>query len=194
MKKQTIEIEVPEGKKAIFKNGQIKFVPEEPYWKNITTFEQAYRYVCYNLPECKDLITTYQFTLDNSFEHDIICYRIIVAALTNNEERHLTTGAKWLPLVQFCYPENQNNCWGNVLIGTIKSKGKEYSVMGGSVNSSADAGLGDFGSFGGMSRSYAAIGFRSVSSREIAQHISTYFGKLLFEIQYGGTNCDWKWV
>ena len=36
--------------------------------------------------------------------------------------------------------------------------------------------------------------FGGVSSKEIAEHISTYFGKLLFEILYGGTNCDWKWI
>lgn len=36
--KQTIEIEVPEGKKAIWEDGQIKFVPTES-WKDITTFE-----------------------------------------------------------------------------------------------------------------------------------------------------------
>ena len=31
--KQTIEIEVPEGKKVIFENNQIIFVDEEPHWK-----------------------------------------------------------------------------------------------------------------------------------------------------------------
>lgn len=38
------------------------------------------------------------------------------------------------------------------------------------------------------------IGFRSVSRREIAEHISKYFGRLLFEVHYGGVNCDWKWI
>lgn len=38
MKKQVIEIEVPDGKKAVWENGVIKFVPEDPYRKSIITF------------------------------------------------------------------------------------------------------------------------------------------------------------
>ena len=36
--KQTIEIEVPDGLKAIWKDGTIKYVPNEPHWKKITIF------------------------------------------------------------------------------------------------------------------------------------------------------------
>ena len=38
MKKQVIEIEVPDGKKAVWENGAIRFVPEDPYRKSIITF------------------------------------------------------------------------------------------------------------------------------------------------------------
>ena len=117
----------------------------------------------------------------------------MVAALTNNEKRHLTTGDKWYPIVQFCRPKDKDNCWGNVLVGTIESEGARYSVIGGHA-STGGVGLGSFFSGDGVPDSIAAIGFRSVSSKEIAEHISTYFGRLLFEIHYGGTNCDWKWV
>ena len=194
MKKQVIEIEVPDGKKAVWENGVIKFVPEDPYWKSITTFNDALIYVRSYLPECKDLLISYNKSIPGSYEHSVICYRIVVAALTNNEKRHLTTGGKWYPVLQFCHPKNKNNCWGNVLIGTIESEGARYYVVGGNAYHSADAGLGDFNSNDGVSGSDADVGFRSVSSKEIAQHISTYFGKLLFDVCYGGTNCDWKWV
>ena len=194
MKKQVIEIEVPDGKKAVWENGVIKFVPEGLYWKSITTFEDALIYVRNYLPECEDLLISYNKTISGSYEHSVVCYRIVVAALTNNEKRHLTTGEKWYPVVQFCRPEARNNCWGGVLIGTIESEGVRYSVVGGSASAGTNAGLGYFDSLVGVSHSPAAIGFRSVSSEEIAQHISTYFGKLLFDVHYGGTNCDWKWV
>ena len=193
MKKQVIEIEVPDGKKAVWENGAIRFVPEGPHWKSITTFGDALFYVKNYLPECEDLIASYIKAMPNSYEFSVVCYRIVVAALTNNEKRHLTTGDKWYPVVQFCRPKDKNNCWGNVLIGTIESEGTRYSVVGGSEYGSA-AGLGYFLSRNGVSSSSAYIGFRSVSSKEIAQHISTYFGKLLFDVHYGGTNCDWKWV
>ena len=194
MKKQVIEIEVPDGKKAVWENGAIRFVPDGPHWKHITTFEDALFYVKNYLPECKDLLISYNKSIPDSYEHSVVCYRIVVAALTNNEKRHLTTGDKWYPVVQFCRPKDRNNCWGSVLIGTIESEGARYSVVGGSADGGASAGLGPFHSFYGVSDSYADVGFRSVSSKEIAQHISTYFGKLLFDVHYGGTNCDWKWV
>ena len=194
MKKQVIEIEVPDGKKAVWENGAIRFVPEGPHWKSITTFGDALFYVKNYLPECEDLITSYTKVMPDSYELSVICYRIVVAALTNNEKRHLTTGDKWYPIVQFCRPKDKNNCWGSVLIGTIESEGARYSVVGGGAHYGATAGLGGFHSAFGVSFSAASVGFRSVSSKEIAQHISTYFGKLLFDVHYGGTNCDWKWV
>ena len=194
MKKQVIEIEVPDGKKAVWKDGAIRFVPEEPHWKSITTFEDAYLYVKNNLPECEYLIISYNKTPLSSYEHIIVCYRIVVAALTNNEKRHLTTGDIWHPIVQFCRPKDKRNCCGDILIGTIESEGERYSVVGGHAYNGGPAGLGSFYSRTSVSYSHAGIGFRSVSSKEIAEHISTYFGKLLFEVQYGGTNCNWKWV
>lgn len=194
MKKQVIEIEIPDGKKAVWENGTIKFVPEGPHWKHITTFEDALIYVRNYLPECEDLLISYNKSVLNSYERKVASYRIVVAALTNNEKRHLTTGDKWYPVVQFCRPKDVNNCWGSVLIGTIESEGARYSVVGGSAPDGAFAGLGTFNSHYGVSSSDASFGFRSVSSKEIAQHISTYFGKLLFDVHYGGTNCDWKWV
>ena len=192
--KQIIEIEVPDGKKAIWENGTIKFVSEDPHWKSITTFIDALIYVRNYLPECEDLLISYTKTMPGSYEYSVICYRIVVAALTNNEKRSLTTGDKWYPVVQFCRPEDKYNCQGNVLIGTIESEGERYSVVGGCAGSGALTGLGYFDSHDGVSYSYTSFGFQSVPSREIAEHISTYFGKLLFEIHYGGTNCDWKWI
>lgn len=194
MKKQVIEIEVPDGKKAVWENGAIRFVPDGPHWKHITTFEDALFYVRNHLPECEDLLISYNKTISGSYEHSVVCYRIVVAALTNNEKRHLTTGDKWYPVVQFCRPKDKRNCWGDVLIGTIESEGEKYSVVGGGAYGGTHAGLGAFGSLYGVSDSYTYVGFRSVSSKEIAEHISTYFGKLLFDVHYGGTNCDWKWV
>ena len=194
MKKQVIEIEVPDGKKAVWENGAIRFVPEGPHWKSITTFGDALFYVKNYLPECEDLIASYIKAMPDSYELSVVCYRIVVAALTNNEKRHLTTGNKWYPVVQFCRPKDKNNCLGNVLIGTIESEGARYSVVGGDALYGSAAGLGYFYSSHGVSCSDTDIGFRSVSSKEIAQHISTYFGRLLFDVCYGGTNCDWEWV
>ena len=168
---------------------------EEKHWKRITTIKDAVDYLI-KKGMCKNLITEYV----NLYSHQpyiakVLEYQIVVAALTNNEERHLTTGDRWFPIVQFCRPQDRKNCWGNVYIGTIKSEGKIYDVVGGNAPYGGSTGLGSFYSPAGVSNSGSYLGFRSVSaSREIAEHISKYFGKLLFEVHYGGTNCDWKWI
>lgn len=169
----------------------------EEHWKRITSFEGAYLYLKENKVN-ENLIRSYDslpIALRNSYINTVLKYQIVVAALTNNEERHLTTGDRWFPVVQFCRPQDRKNCWGNVYIGTIKSEGKIYDVVGGTAYYGGYAGLGSLSSLGGVSLSRSFIGFRSVSaSREIAEHISKYFGKLLFTVHYGGTNCDWKWI
>lgn len=168
---------------------------EEKHWRNITTIKDAVDYLI-KKGICKNLIAEYV----NLYSHQpyiakVLEYQIVVAALTNNEERHLTTGERWYPVVQFCRPQDRKNCWGNVYLGTIESEGEIYDVMGGTADDGGGAGLGYFRSGLGVSVSDSYFGFRSVStSREIAEHISKYFGKLLFEVHYGGTNCDWKWI
>ena len=166
---------------------------EEKHWKRITTIKDAVDYLI-KRGICKNLIAEYtELYSDQSYTTKVLEYQIVVAALTNNEELHLTKGNIWYPVVQFCHPENKKTCWGNVLIGTIESEGTKYSVVGGDVSQDSIAGLGFFFSSRGVS-SCLSFCFMAVSSKEIAEHISKYFGKLVFEVQYGGTNCKWKWV
>lgn len=190
--KQVIEIEVPEGKKAIWEDGQIRFVSTES-WRNITTFEKALEYLKRNHLR-SDLVKDYYDCNPESYAEFIIKYQIVVAALTGNEKRHLTTGDRWYPVVQFCRPKDKKNCWGNEVVGTIESEGERYLVVGGSAHYGGNMGLSGFYSSDGVSYSDANVGFRAVSSQEIAEHISKHFGRLLFEVHYGGTNCYWKWV
>ena len=207
MEKRNVEITLDTARKWYYgDNESLKeialqaFTEEElteEHWKRITTFEGAYLYLKKNKIR-EDLIRSCDslpIDIRNTYINTVLKYQIVVAALTNNEERHLTTGDRWYPIVQFCRPQDRKNCWGNVYIGTIKSEGKIYDVVGGSASDSGGAGLGFFCLARGVSLSYSYLGFRSISaSREIAEHISKYFGKLLFEVHYGGTNCDWKWI
>ena len=207
MEKRNVEITLDTARKWYYgDNESLKEVAlqaftkdelEEKYWKRITSFEGAYLYLKENKIR-EDLIRSYDslpIDIRNTYINTVLKYQIVVAALTNNEERHLTTGDRWFPVVQFCRPQDRKNCWGNVYIGTIKSEGKIYDVVGGYAADGGTAGLGYFGSGLGVSGSASNIGFRSVSaSREIAEHISKYFGKLLFTVHYSGTNCNWKWI
>lgn len=191
MSKQIIEIEVPDGKKAVWDNNKIVFVPKDN-WRDITTWEDVVRFVRSNITEFKDLVKSYNSCKIGSYEEKVAKYRLLTAVLTHNEKRHLVSGDVWFPVVQFCRPEDKGNCWGNMVVGTIESEGEKYLVVGGYAIDGTSAGLSNFDSYRGVS--WTDVGFRSVSSKEIAEHISKYFGKLLFEVHYGGTNCDWKWV
>lgn len=192
MSKQTIEIEVPDGKKAVWKDGRIVFEDVDTM-ERIKTVGDAARFLL-DKRICEDILDSLSRLPENSFEWKVAAYRAVVAAVTYNEQRHLTTGERWYPTIEFCRPGKLKNCSGDTILGRIKSEGEEFNVVGGSADSGACAGLGFFGSDCGVSDAIADVGFRSVGSRKAALYISKQFGKLLFEVAYGGTNCDWKWV
>ena len=192
MAKQVLEIEVPDGKKALWKDGRVVF-EDIGNMENIKNIDDAIRFLVKN-EIGDDILNTLSKLLPNSFEWKVAAYRAVVAAVTYNEQRHLTTGERWFPIIEFCRPEKLKNCCGDIVVGRIKSEGEEFYVVGGHANDGAGAGLGCFRSHDGVSDSWTTFGFHSVGSKKAALYISKQFGKLLFEVSYGGTNCDWKWV
>lgn len=192
MAKQVLEIEVPDGKKAIWKDGRVVFEDVDTM-ESIKTIEDAAQFLT-DKRICEDILDSLSRLPKDSFEWKIAAYRAVVAAITYNEQRHLTTGERWFPTIEFCRPGKLKNCYGDIVIGRIKSEGEEFDVVGSSANGGANAGLSRFGSNNGVSSAWSIIGFRSVGSKKAALYISKQFGKLLFEVSYGGTNCDWSWM
>lgn len=193
MKKQILEIEVPDGKKAIWEDGHIIFADVDDM-ESIKSIEDAVQFII-NKEICKDIISSLAKLPKDSYEWKIAAYRAVVAAVTYNEQRHLTTGERWIPTIEFCRPNKINDGYCNIFIGQIESEGKKFYVMGGNANVGARDGLGAFYSnCGGISDAMTQVGFRSVGSKKAAMYISKQFGKLLFEVIYGGTNCNWKWI
>ena len=192
MAKQVLEIEVPDGKKAIWKDGRVVFEDVDTM-ESIKTIEDAAQFLA-DKRICEDILDSLSRLPKNSFEWKIAAYRAVVAAITYNEQRHLTTGERWFPTIEFCRPGKLKNCYGDVVLGRIKSEGEEFDVVGGRADAGAYAGLGAFYSLSGVSDSWTNIGFRSVGSKKAALYISKQFGRLLFEVSYGGTNCDWRWM
>ena len=194
--KQTIEIEVPEGKKAIWENNQITFVDTEPHWKSIKTFEDVYEY-CRDHNEFSKYVHNYRMVASNTYEEKVAKLRMVTAVLTNNEKVSLVNGRLYYPVIQFCLADFcvEDSCFKNKLIGKIKTEGKEYVVVNSNAHYGSDAGLGCVNSRSGLSTNiYSYVSVLQVSSKEIAEHLSKYFGKLIFEVMYGGSNCDWEWV
>lgn len=192
MAKQVLEIEVPDGKKAIWKDGRVVFEDVDTM-ESIKTVEDAVHFLA-DKGICEEILDSLYKLPKYSFEWKVAAYRVVVAAVTYNEQRHLTTGERWFPTIEFCRPEKLKNCYGDTIVGRIKSEGEEFDVVGGYANYGSLAGLGRFYSGSGVSDGWSNFGFRSVGSKKAALYISKQFGKLLFEVSYGGTNCDWKWI
>lgn len=192
MAKQVLEIEVPDGKKAIWKDGRVVFEDVDTM-ESIKTIEDAVQFLT-DKGICEDILDSLFRLPKDLFEWKIAAYRAVVAAVTYNEQRHLTIGERWFPTIEFCQPGKLKNCCGDIVVGRIKSEGEEFDVVGGCINHGITAGLCGFYSDKGVSYAWSGIGFRSVGSKKAALYISKQFGKLLFEVSYGGTNCDWRWM
>lgn len=189
--KQVLEIEVPDGKKAVWKDGRVVF--EDIDMESIKTIEDAVKFLI-DKKICDGILDSLFRLSKNSFEWKIAAYRAVVAAVTYNEQRHLTIGEHWFPTIEFCRPDKIKNCLGDTIVGRIKLEGEEFDVVGGYASNGTYTGLGFFDSLIGVSYAWTTIGFWSVGSKKVALYISRQFGKLLFEVSYGGTNCNWEWI
>ena len=189
--KQTIEIEVPEGKKVVIEGNQIKYVDAE-HWKSIKTFDDALDYCC-DHSSLSDFAVAYE-TTGTDYEEKIAKLRLVIAALTNNKKLSLTSGTVYYPVLQFYkadYPGLVTS--SKDIIGTIITEGERYVVASITAHTTCLQGLGDFPPDCHFSSVSTGINI-GLPSKEIADHLTKYFGKLLFEVMYGMCNCEWEWV
>ena len=187
--KQTIEIEVPEGKRAIIENNQIKYIDSE-HWKSIKTFNDALDYCC-DHSSLSDFTIAYENT-HTDYEEKITMLRLVIAALTNNEKLSLTNGTVYYPALQFYKADYPGLVISKGIIGTIITEGERYVVASITAHTTCLQGLGDFPPDCFFSSVSTGINI-GMPSKEIADHLTKYFGKLLFEVMYGMCNCEWEW-
>lgn len=188
--KQTIEIEVPEGKKAIIEGNHIRYIDVE-YWKSIKTFDDALHY-CYDYPPLNQFVEEYDLAGTN-YAVSVAKLRLIIAALTNNEKLSLTSGTVYYPALQLYKADYPEPVIGKDIIGTIITEEEKYVVVSITAHTTCLQGLGDFPSDCHFSSVSTGINI-GLPSKEIAGHLTKYFGKLLFEAMYGMCNCEWEWV
>ena len=189
--KQTIEIEVPEGKQAIIENNQIKYIDSE-HWKAIKTVADARKFCLVNDGFTK-LIASYNSALLDTYEDKVIQLRLVIAALTNNEKLSLTSGTVYYPALQLYKADCSEPVIGKDIVGTIMTEGERYVVASITAHTTYLKGLGEFTSNCPFSSISTGINI-GLPSKEIADHLTKYFGKLLFEVMYGMCNCEWEWV
>lgn len=206
--KQVIEIEVPEGKKAVYKDGKITFIPRKLVYTDIKSISDAVKYLREHSIYLNELSTYYclkeEYNLSDNipynsmpYEFAVVCFRIVKYALehiTGSTQKDLTKGNLYYPIVQMCEPGYTDNCCGDKVVGKIQYKEMKYLLVGGGAYNGSWAGLAYFSVHRPVSCSWANFGFRLFSNREIAEYMSTQFGCLCFLVQFGGTTCDWKFI
>ena len=176
-----------------------------PEFAKIKTFEDACRALGVPSWKCRDDIAIIDSKvgerkgwLESIDKHLIAIYKldIIRKALNKGRNPKMTEGAIYYPYVRF-YPAGEkatevakSKGW---LVGeTFIADGKKYSLVGGSYSCFQDIGLSSF-SFGyGISNAF--LGLLSCKNKEIAQHMSRYFAKEIFEACYSHHVGAYKWV
>lgn len=119
--------------------------------------------------------------------------------LNSGQKMSLTEGTIYYPQIRFTtkaskYYKDELNSGYMVKVGTIEqSCGDLYDVLGSSASYGGAAGLGGFDSYYGVGYANANVGFLGCASQEIAEHMSRYFAREIFDAMYGDF-VDYKWV
>ena len=200
--KQTIEIEVPDGKKAVWNNGKIEFIdideikllknsknPEEELLELISsrirnTKDSLSNKLC-------DLISDFSDAPCGSHLESIAKLKLFLAYLNGDHKFDLTSGKVYYPYVSFYLniklPENEK------VIGHFEYKGNTYALVSGCSYYSSPSGLAGLYLCNGFGASLSYCGFLACKDSETAQFVATTFGKLLFDVNYGSL-IKYKWI
>lgn len=123
---------------------------------------------------------------------------IIRQALNKGQKMELTKGTIFYPYTPFItrkstYFNNELRDGSMVEVAQFMSNGEVYRLLGGYADYGGRAGVGRFYSIPGVGDSYANIGFMGCASKKIAEHMSRYFAKEIFEAKYGDL-VSYEWV
>lgn len=175
------------------------FTKEEltiPEWQNIKTFEDACKYLGLNMDFVNFALCNMENIEGGFGKHLTAIYKmdIIRKALNGDWKPILVKGKVFHPFVRF-YPANKakdtanSNGWN---LGTsFIFDGKKYTLVGGGCSGWSGYGVGNF--VGGHGVVSANAGILCCKSEEIAQHMSRYFMKEIFEAVYAQYNGMYKW-
>lgn len=123
---------------------------------------------------------------------------IIRKALNKGQKMEFTKGTIYYPYTPFAtirstYYDDELRDGNTVEVAQFMSNGEVYRLLGGYAGTGGIAGLGYFNSCIGVGGSDANVGFLGCASKEIAEHMSRYFAKEIFEAKYGDL-VNYEWV
>ena len=188
------------GNAALMEVALQAFTKEEltiPEWQNIKTFEGACRAIGIVYRTDCDLIYLSRVE-GNLGKHLTAIYKldIIRKALNGDWNPSLVEGSIYYPFVRF-YPINKEaekitaaNGWR--LGPTFIADNNMYALVGGDSGFYCIGGITNFDS--GFGVVYPDLGLLSCKSREIAEHMSRYFAKEIFEATYAQHIGAYEWI
>lgn len=171
-----------------------------PKYTDIKTFEDAVKALglcIYDAEIDLEAFDDHRFE-GNTSEHLKAIYKldIIRKALNGDWKPSLVEGSIYYPFVRF-YPINKEakkvaaaNGWR--LGPTLIADNRMYTLVGGNYYCCPHAGMANFGCGYGDILSYP--GLFNCKSKEIAEHMSRYFAKEIFEACYAQHIGAYKWV
>ena len=160
-------------------------------FENIKTFEDAVNELGNDIEHANFIVNV----LEHQSKASAAMYKlnIVRKALNLGQDLHLTKDPEdsyiYYPYNPFVtnsstYYKSDINSGKMEVIGKIKSEGEEYNVLGGHATAGAYAGLGSFYSNFGVGYAYTDVWFIGCANKEIAQHLSRYFGMIITEAKY----------
>lgn len=183
--KKTIEIECPDGYKPVYnaETGKVEIVSED-ITARVQTYEDA----------CKIMSRDVYGNVPANFSVDALRkLHVILDALNEGHKFNLLTGTVWYPWVRFfrmkSVPKDAE------VIGHFRYQGEKFALVGGRADDGGNAGLCYFNSSYGVGNAYSNVGMLACKSEEIAEYVSTQFGKLVFDAcfarHFKGEEFEW---
>lgn len=170
-------------------------------WQNVKTFEDA----CYELAMHPYTVINQDIRAiklssitDDMKKHLIAVYKldIIRKALNKGWNPKMTEGNVYYPYVRF-YPAGnkakeaaRDNRWE--VKETFNADGQEYTLVSGDYSCTTNGGLSLFGC--GYGNAQPILSLLGCKSKEIAEHMSHYFAKEIFEATYAQHIGTYEWV
>lgn len=167
-----------------------------PKFENIKTFEDACKYLGLNMDFVNFALCNMENIEGGFGKHLTAIYKmdIIRKALNGDWKPSLVKGKVFYPFVRF-YPANKAkdaaNSNGWKLGPSFMADGEKYTLVSSGYSYCYGYGVGIF--CGGAEGVDANAGLLCCKSEEIAQHMSKYFIKEIFEAVYAQYNGMYEW-
>lgn len=183
--KQKIEIEVPEGKIAIWdeKKQKICFKNQEK-WRQIKTFDDVLKYLVIDKNDLKNVYSPLLCEYVGISKWQLIMKAFIRAS---NDKCNLTGDNVFYPYFYILDEDKVNHKLSDRIYIKYKiyNSNETFFLVGGAVTDPYNSGLEISDNYTASQFVFEHLGLRAFSLYEVAEHVSKYFVKELFEETVG---------